>query len=86
VKPKETKYKGYRFRSRHETKWAVFFDTLGLRWLYEPEGFDLQFDFEDFAKELEMSEEELLDEGIPQALKALDGKVIPYLPDFYLPE
>jgi hypothetical protein len=86
VKPKDTPYKGYWFRSRLEARWAVFFDTLGLKWLYEPEGFDLQFDFEDFAKELEMSEEELLDEGVPQALKALDGRVISYLPDFYLPE
>lgn len=37
----ETRYKGYRFRSRLEARWAVFFDTLGLEWEYEPEGFDL---------------------------------------------
>jgi hypothetical protein len=35
----ETRYKGYRFRSRLEARWAVFFDALGLRWEYEPEGF-----------------------------------------------
>lgn len=86
MKPKDTPYKGYWFRSRLEARWAVFFDTLGLKWLYEPEGFDLYFDYEDFAKDWDMSEEELLDEGIPQALQKLDGRVISYLPDFYLPE
>lgn len=37
----ETHYRGYRFRSRLEARWAVFFQTLGVRWEYEPEGFVL---------------------------------------------
>jgi hypothetical protein len=37
----QTEYKGYRFRSRLEARWAVFFDTLGVKWEYEPEGYDL---------------------------------------------
>lgn len=37
----ETRYKGYRFRSRLEARWAVFFDALGIEWQYEPEGFIL---------------------------------------------
>lgn len=41
IKAIETRYKGYRFRSRLEARWAVFFDHLGVRWQYEPEGFDL---------------------------------------------
>ena len=41
IKAIETKYKGYRFRSRLEARWAVFFDALGYQWEYEPEGFDL---------------------------------------------
>ena len=41
MKPIETRYKGYRFRSRLEARWAVFFDTLGIEWEYEPEGFEL---------------------------------------------
>jgi len=41
IKAIETRYKGYRFRSRLEARWAVFFDALGLQWEYEPEGFDL---------------------------------------------
>lgn len=39
MKVKETQYKGYRFRSRLEARWAVFFDALGLQWEYEPEGY-----------------------------------------------
>ena len=37
----ETRYNGYRFRSRLEARWAVFFDTLGIPYTYEPEGFEL---------------------------------------------
>ena len=37
----ETEYKGYRFRSRLEARWAVFFDACGVKWEYEPEGFIL---------------------------------------------
>jgi len=41
IKAIETHYKGYRFRSRLEARWAVFFDALGIEWEYETEGFDL---------------------------------------------
>ena len=41
IKAIETEYKGYRFRSRLEARWAVFFDALGVQWFYEHEGFDL---------------------------------------------
>lgn len=41
IKAIETSYKGYRFRSRLEARWAVFFDALGIAWEYEPEGFEL---------------------------------------------
>ena len=37
----ETEYNGYRFRSRLEARWAVFFDALGVDYEYEPEGFEL---------------------------------------------
>src|ERR1700748_2593177 len=39
IKAIETEYHGYRFRSRLEARWAVFFDTVGLRWHYEPQGY-----------------------------------------------
>ena len=41
IKPIETVYNGYRFRSRLEARWAVFFDALGVEYEYEPEGFVL---------------------------------------------
>lgn len=41
LKAIETQYKGYRFRSRLEARWAVFFDALGIEWEYEKEGYDL---------------------------------------------
>jgi hypothetical protein len=41
IKAIETRYKGYRFRSRLEARWAVYFDAIGLKWEYEKEGFDL---------------------------------------------
>lgn len=39
ISPIETRYKGYRFRSRLEARWAVFFETLGKDWRYEVEGY-----------------------------------------------
>jgi hypothetical protein len=41
IKAIETSYKGYRFRSRLEARYAVFLDTLGIEWDYEREGYDL---------------------------------------------
>lgn len=41
IKPIQTRAYGHHFRSRLEARWAVFFDNLGFRWEYEPEGFDI---------------------------------------------
>jgi len=41
IRPIETRAYGHRFRSRTEARWAVFFTALGLRWEYEPEGFNI---------------------------------------------
>ncbi len=37
----ETEYRGVRFRSRLEARWAHYFTTLGLPYLYEHEGYEL---------------------------------------------
>lgn len=37
----ETHYEGYRFRSRTEARWAVFFKTAGIAFEYEKQGFVL---------------------------------------------
>lgn len=39
---KHTHYDGYRFRSRLEARWAVFFNNIGLEYEYEMEGFDME--------------------------------------------
>lgn len=41
IKAIETVYQGYRFRSRLEARWGVFFDVMAIKWDYELEGFDL---------------------------------------------
>lgn len=41
ITPIETEYRGTRFRSRLEARWAIFFDNMKLEWTYEPESFDL---------------------------------------------
>ena len=41
IKPLETVYRGYRFRSRLEARWAVFFDALEIEWEYETQGYKL---------------------------------------------
>jgi hypothetical protein len=35
----DTHYDGYKFRSRTEARWAVFFNNLQVQYQYEPEGF-----------------------------------------------
>jgi hypothetical protein len=36
----ETEWKGFRFRSRLEARWAVFFEELGFNWRYEAQGYE----------------------------------------------
>jgi hypothetical protein len=39
IEPIETEYKGYKFRSRLEARWALFFDTLRVKYNYELDSF-----------------------------------------------
>jgi hypothetical protein len=41
IKAIDTVFDGNRFRSRLEARWATFFKTLGIRYEYEKEGYDL---------------------------------------------
>jgi hypothetical protein len=41
MKPIETKYNGYKFRSRLEARWAIFFDFVGIKYQYEIEAFEI---------------------------------------------
>lgn len=42
IKAIPTKYKGINFRSRLEARWAVFFDSMFIKWEYEKEGYQLK--------------------------------------------
>lgn len=39
IKSIDTIYNGYKFRSRLEARWAIFFDSVGIKYRYEPEGY-----------------------------------------------
>lgn len=70
----ETRFKGYRFRSRLEARWAVFFDALGIRWEYEPQGFHVGWP---------CHTDECAVNGTSCCTCGEKGR--PYLPDFLLP-
>jgi hypothetical protein len=73
IKPIETRYRGYRFRSRLEARWAVFFDAAGIEWNYEDEGWYLPGGRGYF-----------LAHGTEY--QKLASEPLLYLPDFYLPK
>lgn len=37
----QTEYNCFKFRSRLEARWAIFFDSLGIKYEYETEGYEL---------------------------------------------
>jgi len=41
IKAIDTIYNGYKFRSRLEARWAIFFDSISAKYEYEKEGYDL---------------------------------------------
>lgn len=65
IKPIETFYNGYRFRSRLEARWAVFFDALGVQYEYEPEGFEMDSG-ERYLPDFYLSTEEMYVEVKPE--------------------
>jgi hypothetical protein len=78
IKPIATYYKGYRFRSRLEARWAVFFDAAGIEWCYEEQGWDLSGVMTTAGT------------GHPEDPTYLRQRLLSapvlYLPDFYLPK
>jgi len=76
MKALETRYNGFRFRSRMEARWAIYFETCGLAYDYEPEGYDLS---QVVCREVRGDPD-----CVCAALEALRGKDAWYLPDFFL--
>ena len=74
IKPIETVYKGYRFRSRLEARWAVFFDILHVRYVYEQDGFDLDGTY--YLPDFYLNDYELYVE-----IKPFDKDVVGYIGD-----
>jgi hypothetical protein len=74
MKAIETRYKGYRFRSRLEARWAVCFDALGIPWEYEAQGYETTAgaylpDFTlwgSLAAEVKPESRELVGEALPR--------------------
>jgi hypothetical protein len=54
IKAIETDWHGFRFRSRLEARWAVFFDALDLEYIYVPEP-DCEAKIRKLAQESKMS-------------------------------
>lgn len=70
IKPIETVYNGYRFRSRLEARWAVFFDAAGIRYEYEPDGFEV--DGEKYLPDFYLPELDVYAEVKPEDLSRID--------------
>lgn len=69
----ETSYAGYRFRSRLEARWAVFFTKLGIKWDYEPQGYE--FDGETYLPDFYLAQENVFVE-----VKGSDEQLHPKVP------
>lgn len=83
IKAIETQYNGYRFRSRLEARWAVFFDAMGIEWTYEPEGFDIDgvwylpdFFFHKFGCYAEVKPEQFTQEQFSLCYALEDGCIL----------
>lgn len=63
----ETTYKGTTYRSRLEARWACFFDAIGWRYVYEPEGFEC-------AGDTYLPDFELLEPNVYVSIKSLRCK------------
>ena len=75
IKPIETVYNGYKFRSRLEARWAVFFDACNIKYHYEPEGFQLS-DGEKYLPDFYLDDFEIYVE-----IKPFDKSVVSYVGD-----
>lgn len=68
LKPIETSYNNYLFRSRTEARWGVWLDAMGFEWEYEYQGYNLGnagFYLPDFVVRIP---EEKEDDGFPLSI------------------
>lgn len=82
VRSIQTRYAGYRFRSRLEARWAVFFTALGMRWEYEPQGFQVGRRRRPYLPDFYLPENGLWSEIKPSNVDAHDPESIDLWSDF----
>lgn len=71
IKPIETRYGGYRFRSRHEARWAVVFTHLEIPWEYEAQGYHLSDNAERYLPDFHLPAH-----GLFVEVKATDANLV----------
>ena len=93
VKP--TEYAGCLFRSRLEARWAVFFDTLNIKWEYEPERYTLGPTYRYYHGDksqrgawwyTDLDHFNSLSDEEKNKCVVEEDSYLEYLPDFYLPK
>ncbi len=92
-RPKVTIYRGTKFRSRIEARWACFFDTLEVEWVYELQHYDFGVkavwdddEFREYLNEaLYENDWDDREDVIRDAYRHRYARRM-YLPDFWLPE
>lgn len=91
-RPMGTVYRGTKFRSRVEARWACFFDTLGVEWVYEFQHYDFGVkavwdddEFREYLNEaLYENDWDDREDVIRDAYRHRYERRM-YLPDFWLP-
>jgi hypothetical protein len=78
----DTVYKGYRFRSRLEARWALFFDLVDLRWEYETE--PLSVNGEAYLPDFRIYPYQNRDAAVYLEVKPNKGGTTPTWPRVYL--
>ena len=78
----DTIYKGYRFRSRLEARWALFFDFIGMRWDYETE--PLSVNGEAYLPDFRIYPYRNKDDAVYLEIKPNKGGAMPKWPRVYL--
>jgi len=70
IKAIETKYNGCFFRSRLEARWAVWFDAMKIKWVYEQQGWDI--DGERYLPDFRLPEDDVFVEIKPTDISDQD--------------
>ncbi len=79
IKAIETTWNGYKFRSRLEARWAVYFTSLRIEFWYEPEGYIV--DGEPYLPDFWLPQVDMFAEVKPAEFTAKERKKCSLLPN-----